>query len=102
MKQTVNFSMFCDAFNNMGRGDNFSYEGLKALFNYLEEMEENTGEEIELDVIALCCKYTEYDNTIEAAGEYGEKYEDEDEALEYLKSSTTVIEFVGGIIIRDF
>ena len=56
--QTVNFSMFCDAFRSL-RPDNFSYEGLQALYNYLEDMADSTGEPIELDVIALCCDYAE-------------------------------------------
>lgn len=59
MKQTVNFTNFCDAFRNL-RPNNFSYEGLQALFDYLTELEDDTGQEIELDVIALCCDYTEY------------------------------------------
>ncbi len=61
MKKTVSFYDFERAFKECER-DNFSYDGLKALFDYLEELEESTGEEIELDVIALCCEYTEYDN----------------------------------------
>ncbi len=42
------------------RPDNFSYEGLGALYEYLESMSEDIGEDIELDVIALCCDFTEY------------------------------------------
>lgn len=63
MKQTVNFNDFCDAFRDMGRNENFSYKGKRALFDYLEEMESDMGEEVELDVIALCCEYNE--DTIE-------------------------------------
>jgi len=59
MKQTVNLYEFRDAFQSMNRGNNFSYEGLEVLFDYLEEYEDSTGEEIELDVIALCCDYSE-------------------------------------------
>lgn len=59
MKQTINFSGFCDAFVHMNRDNNFSYNGKRALFDYLEEVEQDTSEEIELDVIALCCEYTE-------------------------------------------
>jgi hypothetical protein len=33
----------------MGRGDQFSYEGLIALFDYLEMLEDDIGEPIELD-----------------------------------------------------
>lgn len=59
MKTTVTFSEFCDAFSAAGRNDQFSYEGKRALFNFLEEMEEQTGKEYDLDVIALCCEYVE-------------------------------------------
>lgn len=68
MKQQVNFSMFVDAFRGMGRmdredgkGGNFTYDGLRVLFDYLEALEQGTGEEMELDVIALCCEYSEDD-----------------------------------------
>ena len=54
MKQTVNFGDFSDAFCDMDRMENFSPEGLQALFNYIEGYEEDTGVETELDVIALC------------------------------------------------
>jgi hypothetical protein len=53
MINVVNRYDFQDAFNKMGRGDQFSYEGLIALFDHLEFVEDNTGEPIELDVIAL-------------------------------------------------
>jgi hypothetical protein len=59
MKQTVNSYQFHDAFKRMERADAFSYEGLEVLFKGLEEFEEDTNEEIELDVIALCCDYCE-------------------------------------------
>ena len=59
MKTTVNFSYFVDAFKKLGRENNFTNEGLELLFDYLEEVEQSTGEELELDVIALCCEYDE-------------------------------------------
>ena len=59
MKQTVNLHDFRDAFYRMGRKDQFSYEGLEVLFDYLDELEQEIGEETELDVIALCCDYAE-------------------------------------------
>ena len=63
MKQTVYLQDFRDAFYKMDRKGEFSREGLEILFNYIEELEQNIGEEIELDVIALCCEYAE--STIE-------------------------------------
>lgn len=59
MKVTVNERMFRDMFIDYNRQDNFSSEGLSLLFDYLEQLEEDTGNEMELDVIALCCDYSE-------------------------------------------
>ena len=59
MKQTVNITDFVNAFEKM-RPSNFTYEGLECLYNYLIDYEQDTNTEIELDVIALCCDYSEY------------------------------------------
>lgn len=59
MKTTVSRYDFERAFVDADRKENFSYEGLSVLFDYLEDYEEQTGEELELDVIALCCDYSE-------------------------------------------
>ncbi len=58
MKTTVYFDDFNRAFQAI-RPNNFSYEGLEVLFNYLTELENDTGEDMELDVIALCCNFSE-------------------------------------------
>jgi len=55
MKKTITQNDFIDAFRNMGRKDQFSYNALVTLYNYLEALDEN----YDLDVIALCCEYTE-------------------------------------------
>lgn len=85
MKTTVNFSEFCDAFQI--RKESFTYEGKKALFDYLEELEESIGEEIELDVIDLCCSYTEYENLKDFQQDYSEDYQ----TLDSIEEATTVI-----------
>ncbi len=60
--QSINNAyQFREAFRLAGRGDQFSYEGLEVLFDYLEEVSED--EDIELDVVALCCEY--YESSIE-------------------------------------
>ena len=52
MKEYVTESTFIDAFKQSDtRKNKFSYEGLQALFEYLEEYEDSTGEEIEFDMI---------------------------------------------------
>lgn len=101
MKQSINKYQFQNAFITMGRENNFSYEGLNALFDYLEEYEESTGEEIELDVIALCCEYSEYENLEEFQNAYNaEDYE----SIEDIEKETTVIRLDNGegFIIQDF
>jgi hypothetical protein len=56
----INFEDFVDKFKFMGRENQFSYKGLRALYDYLTELEQDINKPIELDVIALCCDYTEY------------------------------------------
>jgi hypothetical protein len=59
MIQTINLYDFRDAFKRYGRGEQFSYEGLELIFDYIEEYENSTGEQVELDVVALCCEWCE-------------------------------------------
>lgn len=96
MIQTINFSQFYDSFSDTYK-NNFTYEGKRALFDYLEELEEETGEKIELDTVALCCEYSEYENLEEIQANYPDI-----KSLEDLQDHTQVIEFDGGIIIQDF
>lgn len=102
MKQTVNQYDFIEEFRNI-RPDNFSYAGLISLFDYLEDYEESIGEETELDVIAICCDFSEFPSALDCACIVSnEVFETEEEALEYLMDHTTVIQFDGGIIVQAF
>lgn len=88
MKQTVTEYDFIDAFNSI-RPENFSYDGLVALFGWFEEMDDDCGTETELDVIAICCDFTEYENLADFQREYGtDKYNEIADIQDY----TTVIE----------
>lgn len=120
MKKTISRGQFIDAFRGWDTyKDNFSYEGLQALYEYFEELEENTGEEIELDVVAICCDFSEYESATEAVKEYGKlddiliDWENKEEAedkelvevrsLEWLEDHTQVIKLDnGGVIIQQF
>ena len=98
MLQAINFTDFTDAFNAHGRRDQFTYAGLRALFDYLECLEDDTGEPIELDVIALCCDFTEWESLEEIQAAYTDI-----ESIADLHDNTTVIEFgVGQYIIQDY
>ncbi len=109
MKQTIYLSDFREAFIHMGRGKQFSYDGLEALFDFLEECED-PNDEMELDVIALCCEFSEYPSAIDCINDCGygftpsgtDEEEQEEEALDYLNDNTIVIPFDGGIIIQNF
>jgi hypothetical protein len=58
MKTTIDFYAFRDGMTAL-RPDNFSLEGLAILFEGLEEFEEDTGEELDFDPIAICCDFSE-------------------------------------------
>ena len=92
-----NVYQFREAFRLAGRMEQFSYEGLEVLFDYLEELSEDTGEPIKLDVVALCCEY--YESSIEEIIDqynidvsYVEGDEDEIKEMvrEYLEYRTSV------------
>lgn len=72
MIQKISQSDFTREFKEYGREDNFSREALDALYDYLEEIDEN----FELDVIGICCDYTEYADEEEAIEAYGDDWED--------------------------
>lgn len=97
--------------------NNFTYEGANALQEYLEDMSDDIGENIEFDPIAWCCEFSEYKTALEAYNEHHGVDDDgvgtsvgddntaenaEAQALEWLQDNTTVIEFDGGIIVQDF
>ena len=103
MKDTINKDQFRNWFRSSEQyRRTFSYEGLSALFDYLEEMEESTGEELDFDPVALCCEYSEYD-TFE---EFQEEYNGEVlyPTLDDLEDYTTVIRVghTGSFIIQQF
>jgi len=56
---TLHEAQFVDEFQKI-RKDNFSYDGLKTLFQYLDNLSEDCGENIEFDPVSLCCEFSEY------------------------------------------
>lgn len=91
--QTIdNASQFRDAFHHANRGNQFSYEALGLLYDYLE----NCGSDVELDVIAICCEFSEeypediaqaYDIDTEGLTEGQIK----DAVLSHLEDNTSVV-----------
>lgn len=118
----INDSQLFHDLKAMGR-DNFSYDGAKSLMEYLDQLSDDIGENIEYDPIAFCCDFAEYCESeyVSLSEEYSfapkicdyidtAEYPDDDDAheahkadlIEWLQEQTTVIEFNGGLIIQQF
>jgi hypothetical protein len=84
--------------------------GAREMAHWLEALEEDSsGIELELDTVAIRCKYAEYESIAEAAGVYGwepdehEFYEQHNAAArQFLEANTDIRIFNGGVIIRKF
>ena len=113
----IGFCSFCDAFRDMDRNENFSYDGKRVLFDYLEALSEDVGSAIELDAIALCCEYyendidtiiSEYRIDIDTAGfDDMDEHEIEESKAEqvrgYLEDNTIIVgEVLGGFVYAAF
>lgn len=100
MKKSINRYEFIDEFRNSQYKNNFSYQGLNALFDYLEQLEEDIGEEIEFDLVQLACDFTEYSSLDEIKENYSNLNIN---TIEDLRDYTEVIELDDrSIIIEDF
>ena len=85
----VTESIFIDSFLAI-RPNQYSYAGLKALYEYFIEM---GSEEMELDVIGICCDFCQYDTEQEALEAY------DVESMYELLQETTVIECSDSTVI---
>lgn len=109
MKTTLSTSQAVDLLK-ADTNARWSRAGAYALVEHLEQLESDCGTEIEFDVVAIRCDYSEYSSALEAAQDYGFTTEEnnteeealESEALEWLIDRTQVIEFSGGVIIASF
>ena len=111
MKNTLNTS---EAASLLMADDNaaWSMAGAFALVEYLEQVEEDCGTEIEFDRVALRCEYSEHESLQEWARYY---FTDEmrfdllegsenpaDTICDYIHEHGQLIEFDGGIIVSEF
>jgi hypothetical protein len=91
--------------------------GAFALAEYLEDYEESTGEEMEMDVVAIRCDFSEYSSLVDWATDYftqwrgdlniDENLDEGDEKIDeairsYIQDNGQLIEFDGGIIVSSF
>ena len=98
MKQSINFYDFERGFVECNRKENFTYEGLRLIFDYLEDLEDDLGEEFEYDPIALCCEFTEYESIQDVFEDYA--IQETDQSIDTLQEHFPVV-LVGenGIIV---
>jgi hypothetical protein len=105
MKQTITSYSFRQAFKDAGRESQFSLTALDALFDYFEQYEQDSGEQIELDVVAICCEYIE-ESYKDTAYSYNIALDDEDSEAEhiqqvkdFLETETIMVSEDDGIIV---
>ena len=91
MYRTINEYEFEQAFKDMDR-DYYSYDGYRALYEFLEEVCSSDDKGFELDVIAICGDFTEYENLKEFQSEYYDDVEgDKFKTIEEIEEETVVI-----------
>ncbi len=92
---------FMEAFWDMDRYEQFGYDALSALFDYFEAVEEDTGIDVELDVIAICCDYANA-TLKEVRAEY--ELDEDTDVLEYLLANTIVVATLpdGRVLYQSF
>lgn len=103
MIETLTKTQVIDALKSDEYAD-WSDNGACALTEYLFELEESIGEQMQLDLTAWRCEFTEYESLEEWAIAYFGEDEDEHPCniAEYIRDNSTLIEFYGGIIVQDF
>ena len=99
--EKYDYSLFESRFRDYDRYDQFGYYGLKALYNYLEELASDCDvpAPVEVDVIGLCCEFTHYASAEDALLNYdSDKYN-----IDNIHDRTIFIECEdGSILMQDF
>ena len=94
--KTFNENDFINEFTAYNRMDNFSYKGLRVMFDALNELAQDCEMNIEMDVIGLCCEYSEL-SIDDVINDYDIDLDDEsfddktDLVIDYLHDHTMVL-----------
>lgn len=86
--KTFDESDFINEFKAYNRMDNFSYKGLRVMFDALNELAQDCEMVIEMDVIALCCDYIEL-SIDDVIRDY--QLDDDADVIDYLHDHTMVL-----------
>ena len=104
MKDTINYDGFVSGLLQV-RPDNFTISGLRTLYDYFEQLEQDIGEQIEFDPIAICCEFAEYDSFTDLVADYWRTIPHYRQVtIDYFEEQTTVLPIEGteGFIIQQF
>ena len=86
--QHLNDFAFTDLFREYNREENFTVPARRALFDYLEQEEKDLDIDHDVDVIALCCAFTEFQSVDEINDAYAMELDDD---LEQLKEHFVIV-----------
>ena len=97
MYKRVSIYEFRECFKSI-RPNQFTYKGLARLYDYLIDLEEETGVENEFDVIAICCEFVEYEDITEICDDYGIDEENltDEEVEEWVEERTVIVAWEEG------
>lgn len=105
----LDVSEFVNLFDQYSRSENFSVLGREALYRYFEGLSDDIGEDIQIDIIALCCEWSECKED-ELVMVYGYLVDDDEpdveDILSELENHTAIIQvdhydFIS-YLIREF
>lgn len=74
IKQTVSAYDVIEQAKAMNKIDNFGHDGWRALFQCLEGLSDETGDDIELDIVAWCCDFTRFESVEDYNSQYNTEY----------------------------
>ena len=118
MKMTIDGNIMLDMFKSWNR-NYYTWEACEALINFYDEIDEN----IEFDVIGICCDWSEYGETPcltwkdfisdygyilsieEWEEEHAQKYDEElyiDSLIEILEDRTIVLRLSNSVLVMAF
>jgi hypothetical protein len=106
--QTLDKYSFIEAFKQSSRKDQFSYEALGAIFEYLEDYSDSTGSPVEFDIVGICCDWAEahwediareYSIDLNDFADDTDDYNRIEAVMQYLWDNTQAIQLGDNVIV---
>ena len=99
--ESVGLGAFMERFEQSPTYSNaFSYQALKALHNWYEELADSIGEDVEFDYVGICCTWAEYEeeelDEVISIGYSLKNIEELEEATDVIKMDN------GNVLVHEF